>query len=70
MRNGKGIHRHIAYFEGAAGGENLRLDLYFQLSLDGLLGQAIAINRHVQTRRQPGQAGDVVGVFVRDEDAR
>jgi hypothetical protein len=57
VRDGKSIHRDIAHFKGAASGENPGVDLNVQLSFDGFLGQAVAINGQIQFRRQSGQTG-------------
>ncbi len=48
---------------------NLALELLLELKFNRLARVAIAIDRDVQFRGEPDEAVDVVGMFVRDEDA-
>ena len=69
VRDGKSVDGHVANGEGIAGDEKMGVDLNLQLGFDGFAGQAIAINGHLQFCGQAGQAGDVVGMLVGDENA-
>jgi hypothetical protein len=69
VRNRKGVHLHVANFERIAGVEKLAIDFDLQLRLDGFARLSIAINRQIQFRGETDKPGDVVGMFVRDENA-
>ncbi len=70
VRDGESIHQHVADFKGGAGGEDLEFQRQSERGGDGVAGVPIAIDRDAQFRRQAGEALDMVGMFVGDEDAR
>lgn len=68
VRDAEGIDLHVANFEGGSGDKEAKFELRFQLHFDGLFGEAVAINGQVQLGGEDGQALNVVGMLVSDED--
>jgi hypothetical protein len=70
MWNAERIHPHIADFEAGTGAENAKIEARLQLDFDGLFRQSIAVNGNVQLGGQAEQTLNVIGMFVRDQNAR
>ncbi len=69
MRDGKCFHVDVAHVKSAAGDEQTKIQLRVGDARDLVLGGAVAIDRDAGFLGDDGEAGDVVAVFVRDEDA-
>ena len=69
VRDGKGIHLQVADLKTRAGVEEVAVKFGFQLKLKRFLRGTVAINRNVQFGGDSDQSLDVVGMFVRDQDA-
>ena len=75
VRNGEGHDLDIAHAEAPAGGEVFGLRQLWNRTLlvahrpaPGLMGRRSQEDRHIQFCGQPLQSGNMVGVFVRDQD--
>lgn len=69
VRNGKCFNKNVANFKAHAGAEKAEGKFALELKLNFFSGGAVAVNRDVQFLCQRAQAGDVVTVFVCDENA-
>ena len=70
VRDGKRFHRDVAHVEAAPGAEEAEVQVRVQGAFDFILGGAIAINREAEFFRDADETGDVIAVFVGDEDGR
>ena len=75
MRHGKRFHADIAGFKGGAGAEQAKIEgpllhRVFELDLHRLLGEPVAIDWNAQFATKNAEAAGVVGMFVRQKDAR
>ena len=69
VRHGESFNGEVAHFKGKPGFENPKLKIAFVNVPDFIGGMAIAINRNTELSGQHAQAGDVVGMFMGDENA-
>ena len=69
VRHGERIHHDVANLEAGARAEDAALPFHLKLEFDGFFREAVAVERDVQFCAEAGEALDVVGVFVRDQDA-
>src|SRR4051812_41815549 len=70
VRNAEGLDFHVANGKCGAGFENTKLQRRFELRLDGFAREPIAIDGHLKFRGENRKAIDMIGMFVRDENAR
>jgi hypothetical protein len=69
MGDAEGLDLDIADGEGGPGGEDAEVEGFpLELQLDGLLGQPVAVDGDVQPGRQHGEALDVIGMLVGDQN--
>ncbi len=69
VRHGESFDGEVAHFKGMPGFENPKLKITFVNVPDFIGGMAVAINRNAELGGQHAQAGDVVGMFMGDENA-
>ena len=69
MRHAEGVHSHIANLKGLAGFKQAKIKGRLVNSRDFLAGVAVAVNGDAQLGGKMLEAGHVVCVLVRDEDA-
>ena len=69
MGNAETVRAHVPDLKRGAGGEHSKIAFDPQGQLDGLLGQAIAIDRDLQFGGQSNQALNMIRVLMRDENA-
>lgn len=67
--DGEGFDFKISDGEASTSGENVVVELGFQLAFGSFLGGAVPINGDTQLAGKRGQPGDMVAVLVGDEDA-
>ena len=69
MRHGEGFDGEVANLEAVAGLEYLKIERALVNGGDFLGGMGIGINGNARLGREHAQTADVIGMFVRDEDA-
>lgn len=69
VRHGESFDGEIAHFKGLPGFKNPKLKIAFVNVPDFIGGMSVAINRNAELGGQHAQAGDVVGMFMGDENA-
>jgi hypothetical protein len=70
VRDAESINRDITNIKSRAGRKNSALKLRFQLKFNRFASEAIAINRYVKFLGKANQPGNMVRMFVCDEDSR
>jgi len=68
MRNGKGIHEQICDFKACAGFKQVAIEPGLQLEFKRFFCGAVTVNRDVQFLGNADQAGNMVTVFMCDEN--
>lgn len=68
--HGERIHHHVAQFKRRARLEQPAFHWYFTFPAEGVAGQAVAVHRHIELLTQHGEPGDMVRVFVGNQDSR
>lgn len=69
MGNAECVYGEITNFKTRARGKNAAIKFRLQLKFHRFAREAIAINRDVKLVGQHGEPVDMVGMFVRDENA-
>lgn len=69
MGYGESVHDHIPDLEGGPGGEQAALKTGGGLCAHGFARQAVAVERDVQFRAQPGESLDMIAVFMGEQNA-
>jgi hypothetical protein len=69
MGNAEAVHRQFTHFEGGTRRKHPKVRPALNLLIQGLPGEPIAVNRHIQLGGQRGQALDMIGMFMGDQDA-
>ena len=69
VRNGKSVHCHVANLKTRTGGEDAGIEFCFERVFGGFERGAVAVNRNFQFRGDAVESLDMVGMFVRDQNA-
>lgn len=69
MGHAERIDHHVTDFETCARAKNPAVELHVKLGLDGLVRQAIAVNRDLKPGAETGQTLNMVRVFVCKKNA-
>src|SRR6267143_6098955 len=69
MRDAKGVDDYVARFKCCSRRENVEIEFELQRQFNGFFGQAIAIDRNIQSSGQARETLNVVGMLVRNEDS-
>ena len=70
MRHTERLDGDVTDIEAGFGAENAAIESHLKETFDCLLGEAIAVNRNGMYGAETDQPLDVIGMFVRDDDAR
>ena len=68
MRDGKGVHEQVCDFKARAGFKQVAVKSGLQLEFKGFFCGVIAVNRDVKFLGDSDQAGNMVAVFMCDEN--
>jgi hypothetical protein len=68
VRHWEGLNRHVTDIKLGSRHENAAVAFGIQLPLDGILGEAIAVNRDLQLRAERHETLNVISMLVGDQN--